>query len=86
MPRLFTGVEIPTDVSFDLEIMKGGIIGARWIDRESFHITLRFIGDIDGSLAREIAYELGFEHPQSFSKLFRTKTSLSPLEFRQSFN
>jgi AraC-like DNA-binding protein len=34
----------------------------------------------------EIAYELGFEHPQSFSKLFKTKTSLSPSEFRQSFN
>jgi len=34
----------------------------------------------------EIAYELGFEHPQSFSKFFKTKTSLSPLEFRHSFN
>jgi AraC family transcriptional regulator, transcriptional activator of pobA len=34
----------------------------------------------------EIAYELGFEHPQSFSKLFKSKTDLSPLEFRQSFN
>ncbi|ANH81806.1 AraC family transcriptional regulator [Niabella ginsenosidivorans] len=34
----------------------------------------------------EIAYALGFEHSQSFSKLFKTKTSLSPLEFRQSFN
>jgi AraC family transcriptional activator of pobA len=34
----------------------------------------------------EIAYELGFEHPQSFSKLFKTKTNLSPLEFRRSFN
>ncbi|MEO6356273.1 MAG: helix-turn-helix domain-containing protein [Ferruginibacter sp.] len=34
----------------------------------------------------EIAYRLGFEHPQSFSKLFKTKTNLSPLEFRQSFN
>src|SRR5579871_2255175 len=34
----------------------------------------------------EIAYELGFEHPQSFSKLFKTKTKLSPLEFRHSFN
>ncbi|RCR70311.1 helix-turn-helix domain-containing protein [Larkinella punicea] len=34
----------------------------------------------------EIAYELGFEHPQSFSKLFKTKTRLSPLEFRHSFN
>jgi AraC family transcriptional regulator, transcriptional activator of pobA len=34
----------------------------------------------------EVAYELGFEHPQSFSKLFKTKTNQSPLEFRQSFN
>jgi len=34
----------------------------------------------------EIAYELGFEHSQSFSKLFKTKTNISPLEFRQSFS
>jgi AraC-like DNA-binding protein len=34
----------------------------------------------------EIAYELGFEHSQSFSKLFKSKTNQSPLEFRSSFN
>jgi AraC family transcriptional activator of pobA len=34
----------------------------------------------------EIAYQLGFEHAQSFSKLFKSKTNLSPLEFRASFN
>ncbi len=34
----------------------------------------------------EVAYELGFEHPQSFNKLFKSKTKLSPLEFRRSFN
>ena len=34
----------------------------------------------------EIAYELGFEHPPSFSKLFKLKTSMSPLDFRRSFN
>lgn len=34
----------------------------------------------------EIAYELGFEHPQSFNKLFKSKTKQSPLDFRQSFN
>jgi AraC-like DNA-binding protein len=34
----------------------------------------------------EIAYELGFEHAQSFSKLFKTKTNVSPMEFRKSFN
>jgi 2'-5' RNA ligase len=58
MPRLFTGLEIPSDVALDLDLMRGGILGGRWIDRESFHITLRFIGDIDDGLAREIAYEL----------------------------
>jgi AraC-like DNA-binding protein len=39
-----------------------------------------------GLSVSEIAYELGFEHPQSFSKLFKTKTKLSPLSFRASFN
>ena len=34
----------------------------------------------------EIAYELGFEHSQSFSKLFKTKTNVSPLGFRKTFN
>jgi AraC family transcriptional activator of pobA len=34
----------------------------------------------------EIAYELGFEHPSSFNKLFKSKTKLSPMAFRQSFN
>jgi AraC family transcriptional activator of pobA len=34
----------------------------------------------------EVAYALGFEHSQSFSKLFKTKTGLSPIEFRRSFN
>ncbi|MBB5645958.1 helix-turn-helix domain-containing protein [Pedobacter cryoconitis] len=34
----------------------------------------------------EIAYQLGFEYPQSFNKLFKKKTNISPLKFRQSFN
>jgi AraC-like DNA-binding protein len=34
----------------------------------------------------EIAYQLGFEHPQSFNKIFKKKTNVSPVEFRQSFS
>ena len=34
----------------------------------------------------EIAYSLGFEYPQWFHKLFKNKTTLSPLEYRQSYN
>lgn len=58
MPRLFTGLEIPDDVALDLDLMRGGISGARWIGRDSYHITLRFMGDIAEGLAREISYEL----------------------------
>jgi AraC-like DNA-binding protein len=39
-----------------------------------------------GLSVSEIAYELGFEHSQSFNKLFKAKTDISPLEFRKSFN
>jgi RNA 2',3'-cyclic 3'-phosphodiesterase len=58
MPRLFTGLEIPEDVAFDLSFMQGGIPGARWIDQTDFHLTLRFIGDIESGLARDITYAL----------------------------
>jgi RNA 2',3'-cyclic 3'-phosphodiesterase len=55
MPRLFTGLEIPASVAQSLAIMRGGLPGARWIDPENYHLTLRFIGDIDDALARDIA-------------------------------
>jgi len=55
MPRLFTGLEIPARVTQSLAMMRGGLPGARWIDPEYYHLTLRFIGDIDDALARDIA-------------------------------
>jgi RNA 2',3'-cyclic 3'-phosphodiesterase len=66
MLRLFTGLEIPADIAIDLNIMQGGITGARWIDRESFHITLRFIGDIDHAMGRDVAEALGHLHFRPF--------------------
>jgi 2'-5' RNA ligase len=59
MPRLFTGLELPRNVADSLAIMRGGLPGARWIDPENYHLTLRFIGDIDDALARDIAGLLG---------------------------
>ncbi|HEX4767052.1 MAG TPA: RNA 2',3'-cyclic phosphodiesterase [Lichenihabitans sp.] len=47
MPRLFTGLEIPPSLADELAVMRGGLSGARWIDVENYHLTLRFIGDID---------------------------------------
>jgi RNA 2',3'-cyclic 3'-phosphodiesterase len=55
MPRLFTGLEIPAEVGQTLSSLRGGLPGARWIDPENYHVTLRFIGDIDGASANEIA-------------------------------
>ena len=51
MPRLFTGLEIPSDLATELALMRGGLTGARWIDSEDYHLTLRFIGDIDPATA-----------------------------------
>ena len=55
MPRLFTGLEIPAEIGQTLSSLRGGLPGARWIDPENYHVTLRFIGDIDGISANEIA-------------------------------
>lgn len=58
MPRLFTALEVPADIGLALATLRGGLPGARWVDPENYHITLRFIGDVDDALAREIAYLL----------------------------
>lgn len=58
MPRLFTGLEVPYDVQIALSLKRGGLLGARWIDPENYHITLCFIGDVDNHVADEVSYEL----------------------------
>ena len=59
MPRLFTGLEIPAALGESLSLLRGGLPGARWIDPENYHLTLRFIGDVDDEIAQEIAWLLG---------------------------
>jgi RNA 2',3'-cyclic 3'-phosphodiesterase len=58
MPRLFTALEIPRNAAMSLSLLRGGLPGARWIDVENYHITLRFIGDVDGRTADEIVNRL----------------------------
>ena len=69
MPRLFTALEVPRDAALSLSLLRGGIPGARWIDVENYHLTLRFIGDVDGHLADEIAHGLDRVHRPSFDLL-----------------
>ena len=59
MPRLFTGVEIPPEVAQALSTLRGGLPGARWIDPGNYHVTLRFIGDVDDDIAHEVESLLG---------------------------
>ena len=54
LPRLFTGIEVPREVALALSLKRGGLFGARWIDTENYHITLRFIGDVDYHVANEV--------------------------------
>lgn len=54
MPRLFTGFEVPQSLGFELSLKRGGLTGARWIDPSDYHVTLRFIGDVDHAMARDI--------------------------------
>lgn len=58
MPRLFTALEIPRDAALSLSLLRGGLPGARWIDVENYHLTLRFVGDIEGPAADELVYTL----------------------------
>jgi RNA 2',3'-cyclic 3'-phosphodiesterase len=55
MPRIFTGLEVPAEIGLSLSMLRGGLPGARWIDPENYHITLRFIGDVDDAMAHEVA-------------------------------
>ena len=55
MPRLFTALALPAEVTMWLGSLRGGLRGARFIDAENFHVTLRFIGDVDERTADEAA-------------------------------
>jgi RNA 2',3'-cyclic 3'-phosphodiesterase len=66
MPRLFTALELPPEIVFSLSLLRGGLPGARWIDPENYHVTLRFIGDIDEPTADEIAHALERVNREAF--------------------
>ncbi len=58
MPRLFIALEIPADVATKLTLHRGGVSGARWIDPPDYHVTLRFLGDVDRRMANDVDHML----------------------------
>src|SRR5262245_46341436 len=55
MPRLFTAIEIPEATRLRLSLLRAPIAGAKWVQPEDMHITLRFAGDIDRRTADDLA-------------------------------
>lgn len=66
MPRLFLALEVPRNIAQSLSLLRGGVPGARWIDVENYHITLRFIGDVPGRTADELVTQLDRINRPSF--------------------
>jgi len=62
--RLFVALSIPDTVAHQFMLLQGGVPGARWQSREQLHMTLRFIGEVDGRDARAVEDALaGIEAP-----------------------
>ncbi len=67
MHRLFVAVRPPPEVRRQLLGLMGGVRGARWLDEEQLHLTLRFIGEVDRHLARDLHAALGAVHHPGFA-------------------
>jgi len=54
MLRLFVGIEFPPELKLRLSLLQSGIAGAKWVDPGNFHLTLRFIGEVDEGTAADV--------------------------------
>ncbi len=64
--RLFAALSVPDDVAQSLMLLQGGVPGARWQAREQLHLTLRFIGDVEGRDAAVLDEALAAIHLPAF--------------------
>jgi 2'-5' RNA ligase len=67
MHRLFVAIRPPAPVRAQLLHLMGGVAGARWRSDDQLHLTLRFIGDVDRHLARDVDAALSSVHHRGFS-------------------
>jgi len=65
MYRLFVAIDLPPDIAVQLQELCCGVPGARWVQPEQMHLTLRFIGEVDGGIFRDIKEGLaGIKSPE----------------------
>lgn len=67
MPRLFVAIDFPEEIMKELTSICFGVPGARWVPEKQLHLTLRFIGEVDGVLFKEIREDLKDIKGDSFS-------------------
>lgn len=67
MHRLFVAIRLPGPVRAQLLDLMGGVAAARWLTDDQLHLTLRFIGEVDRHLARDIDAALSSVHHPGFS-------------------
>jgi 2'-5' RNA ligase len=67
MLRLFVGLSVPDDVAAQLAGLASGMPGARWVEPENMHVTLRFIGEVSEADAEDIHIELSKLVAKTFS-------------------
>ena len=70
--RLFAAILLPEDVRRELARLAGGLPGARWSPEENYHLTLRFIGEVDRGFAEELAEALSFVGGEGFELAIRS--------------
>jgi 2'-5' RNA ligase len=54
MLRLFVGIEFPPELKLRLSLLQSGVAGAKWVDPGNYHLTLRFIGEVDEGTAADV--------------------------------
>ena len=54
MPRLFVALELPEPLRQAVGGLQSGLRGARWLDEDALHLTLAFLGEVDGSAVARI--------------------------------
>jgi len=65
--RLFVGIALPEDVRFQLSLLCSGLPNVRWVPPENLHVTLRFIGEVDGGVSQDIDASLAGVRAPGFS-------------------
>lgn len=67
MPRLFVAFGLPQTLRDSLALTRGGLDRARWVDPADYHVTLRFIGDVDNADADRLAASLDMVEAEAFT-------------------